>query len=278
MGRRLGQHFLFDPSILERIVDTLDPQPDDVVLEIGAGRGTLTRTLAARAGRVIAVERDPRLAAVLRGEEGRGKREAFTPMPGNVTVIEGDALELDWHEVVAAMEREGSGGGGAGWKVTGNIPYSITTPLIDKALDPAPPEVVVFLVQREVADRLAAAPGGKTYGALSVGVQAVARVERLFDVPAGAFRPPPKVNSAVVRLVPLGEPLVAEADQAAFRRFVAALFGRRRKQLLGALSAVTESERDRVRACLADAGVDPKARGETLPVATIVRLFRELGR
>jgi 16S rRNA (adenine1518-N6/adenine1519-N6)-dimethyltransferase len=297
VGRRLGQHFLFDPSILERIVDTLDPQPDDVVLEIGAGKGTLTRRLAARVGRVIAVERDPRLAAVLRGEGGRGKGEASDQLPGNVTVVEGNALELDWHRAAGGTVEASPDGGGTAevtlpasrfllpeaggeerWKVAGNIPYSITTPLIDKALRPPPPGVVVFLVQREVADRLAAGPGGKIYGALSVGVQAVAHVERLFDVPAGAFRPPPKVDSAVVRLVPLDEPLVAEADQAAFRRFVTALFGRRRKQLVGALCAVTESERDRVQACLAGAGVDPKARGETLPVATIVRLFRELGR
>ncbi len=270
MGRRLGQHFLFDPSILERIVDTVDPQSDDVVLEIGAGRGTLTRGLAARVGRVIAVERDPRLAAVLRGERGMGNGERIAPLPDNVSLVEGDALKLDWRELAEPAPHD--------MKIAGNIPYSITTPLIDKALEPPPPGVVVFLVQREVADRLAAGPGGKTYGALSVGVQAVARVERLFDVPAGAFRPPPKVNSAVVRLVPLDEPMVAVADQAAFRRFVTALFGRRRKQLLGALCAVTKSERDRVRGCLAGAGVDPKARGETLPVATIVRLFRELGR
>lgn len=264
MGRRLGQHFLFDPSILDRIVDALDPHLHDTVLEIGAGRGTLTRRLAARVGRVVAIERDRRLAERVRAEPDT--------LPDNATVIAGDALEQDWHALASdALE-------GEAWKVTGNIPYAITSPLIDKALTPPMPAIVVFLVQREVADRLAAQPGGKTYGALSVGVQAVARAERLFDVPAGAFRPPPRVDSAVVRLLPLERPLVAAAEQEAFRRFVTALFGRRRKQLVGALCGVTGAARDRVEACLQEMGVDPKARGETLPATTFVSLFQALAR
>ncbi len=278
MGRRLGQHFLFDPSILDRIVDALDPRPEDVVLEIGAGRGTLTARLAARVGTVVAIERDRDLVAVLRGEAGSGKGEAITSLPANVTVIEGDALELDWNGLVADAVRAGPEIGGERWKLAGNIPYSITTPLIDKALTPRMPAAVVFLVQREVADRLAADPGSKVYGALSVGVQAVAAAEQLFDVPAGAFRPPPKVGSAAVRIVPLDNPLVAEADQPAFRRFVTALFGRRRKQLVGALRGVTGRARPEVEACLEALGVDPTARSETLPPATFTRLFDELGR
>jgi 16S rRNA (adenine1518-N6/adenine1519-N6)-dimethyltransferase len=270
VGRRLGQHFLFDPSILDRIVDALDPLPEDVVLEIGAGRGTLTARLAAQVGRVIAVERDRELAAFLRGERGTGKGEGFAALPGNVSVIEGDALEIDWRGLLEPVLHEP--------KVVGNIPYSITTPLIDKALTPPMPAAVVFLVQREVADRLAADPGSKAYGALTVGVQAVAAVERLFDVPAGAFRPPPKVDSAVVRMVPLDQPLIAEADHPAFRRFVTALFGRRRKQLVGALRGVTGRARSEVEACLEAVGVDPTARSETLPPSTFTRLFHEVGR
>src|SRR5207244_5966817 len=143
-------------------------------------------------------------------------------------VVTGDALTLDWHELssqhLTPVTRHLP-------KIVGNIPYGITSPLIDKALTPPLPARIVFLVQAEVADRIAAPPGSKTYGALSVGAQAVARVERVFTVRAGAFTPPPKVTSAVVRLTPLAQPLVAPEQIAAFRAFVTACFARRRKQL-----------------------------------------------
>ncbi|HYU09364.1 MAG TPA: 16S rRNA (adenine(1518)-N(6)/adenine(1519)-N(6))-dimethyltransferase RsmA, partial [Gemmatimonadales bacterium] len=183
-------------------MDALDPQTGETVLEIGPGRGTLTRVLLDRGLKVIAIEKDRLLAAAL-------------AMDG-LRVIEGDALHLDWPRVS---------------KIVGNIPYYITSPLIDKALTPPLPERVVFLVQAEVADRIAAQPGSKTYGALSVGVQAVASVEKLFTVAPGAFRPPPKVRSALIRLTPLTEPLVRPEEVAAFRSFVTACFSKRRKQL-----------------------------------------------
>ncbi len=268
MGRRLGQHFLYDPAILDRIVDGLDPRPDDVVLEIGAGRGTLTRRLATRVGRVVAIERDQRLVGMLR-EGGTGRGEGSAALPGNVTVVEGDALALDWHAVVAEA-------GPPSFKVVGNIPYAITSPLIDKGLAPPAPPTIVFLVQREVADRLAAEPGGKAYGALTVGVKAVATVEQLFRVRPGAFRPPPKVESAVVRLTPLAEPRVAAAEQPAFRAFITALFGQRRKQLVGALRVATGLEREAIAERLAQLEVDPKLRCEALSPETLVRLHRAL--
>ncbi len=259
MGRRLGQHFLFDPAILDRIVDALEPSDQDIVIEIGPGLGTLTERLAGRVRRVIAIEKDRELAKKL--------RETFAPLTGNVSVVEGDALELDWHGLVAEATVPG------GYKVTGNIPYAITSPLIEKALTPPLPGVVVFLVQREVAERVAAEPGSKAYGGLSVGVQAVARAERLFMVRAGAFKPPPKVDSAVVRLTPLPDPLVAPREHAEFRRFVTALFGRRRKQLGGAIRGVTGRERADVEAELVRLGIEPTVRGEMLPPADFVRLF-----
>jgi 16S rRNA (adenine1518-N6/adenine1519-N6)-dimethyltransferase len=160
-------------------------------------------------------------------------------------------------------------------KVVGNIPYNITSPLIERALRPPLPERIVFLVQAEVADRLAAPPGTKVYGALSVGVQAVCRVERLFTVRAGAFRPPPRVQSAVVRLTPLGEPLVAPAVQADFRRFVTACFARRRKQLRNVLAGVWDRPPDAAVAVLARLGIDPTARPETLAPADFAALLRE---
>ena len=188
--RRLSQHFLSDPRILARIADALGAGAGDTVLEIGPGPGGLTDQLAARAGRLVAIEKDRELVPAL--------RQRF---PG-ATIVEGDALEVDWSEVA-----------GPRFLVAGNIPYNITSPLIDKALAPPPPVRIVFLVQKEVADRVTAGAGERAYGALSVGVQSVARAERLFTVPAGAFHPRPKVDSAVLRLVPLAEPLVAPSSQ-----------------------------------------------------------------
>jgi len=273
MPRPLGQHFLTDPAILDRIVSALDPHPTDVVLEVGPGEGTLTRRLAPRVARVVAIEKDLRLAEGLRSR-------IDPPLPENVTIVEGDALELNWREVAAAGGEGSAAHGqrptanGPPFKVTGNIPYYITSPLIEKALQPPLPAVIVYLVQREVADRVAAAPGGKTYGALTVGVQAVARAERLFVVRAGAFRPPPNVDSAVLRLTPLTDPLVREEERAPFRAFVVGLFGQRRKQITGGLRTVASLDRDGALARCAGAGIDPTARPEALSVADFVRLFR----
>lgn len=236
--RRLGQHFLTDPRILDRIVDALDPIAGETVLEIGAGKGSLTHVLLARGLDVVAIETDRELAEGLTRE--------------GINVIRGDALQIPWPRVA---------------KVIGNIPYYITSPLIEKALTPPLSGRVVFLVQAEVADRLAAAPGGKSYGALSVGVQAVTRVEKLFTVAAGAFRPPPKVRSAVVRLTPLGEPLIQPDEVRPFRAFVTACFSKRRKQLKNAVPGLSEAH-------LRNLGVDPEARPERLAPEDFVRLFR----
>jgi len=240
-ARRLGQHFLSDPTILARIADALDARAGESVIEIGPGRGALTQELLARGLRVIAIEKDRGLAAALKARD-------------NLTVVTGDALELDWHSYGADQ-------------VIGNIPYYITSPLIDKALAPPLPKRVIFLVQDEVADRIAAKPGGKIYGALSVGVQAVCRVEKLFTVAPGAFRPAPKVRSALLRLTPLAEPLVRPQEVAPLRAFVAACFSRRRKQLHNAIPGATA-------AGLMALGFDPKARPETLAPADFVRLLR----
>ncbi|MFN2570673.1 MAG: 16S rRNA (adenine(1518)-N(6)/adenine(1519)-N(6))-dimethyltransferase RsmA [Gemmatimonadales bacterium] len=253
--RRLGQHFLSDPGILGRIVDALDCVPGETVIEIGPGQGTLTEVLLARGLHVIAIEKDRHLAAAL----GVG-RPAWSV--DRVQVVDGDALQLDWHALLGARRTP--------VKVVGNIPYYITTPLIDKALQPPLPERVVFLVQAEVADRLAASPGSKIYGALSVGVQSVCRVERLFTVAPGSFRPPPKVRSAVVRLTPLRAPLVTSEEIVPFRRFVTACFSKRRKQLKNAVPGMDEAQ-------LRALGLDPMVRSERLPPETFVRLFRERG-
>jgi 16S rRNA (adenine1518-N6/adenine1519-N6)-dimethyltransferase len=252
--KRFGQHFLTNPRILSRIVEALHPAPGQSVLEIGPGQGALTSALVESGAKVTAIEVDRDLAPLV--------REKF-PM---VEVVEGDALELDWHGV---MGREP-------FLLTGNIPYNITSPLLDKALLPPRPQRIVFLVQKEVADRITASSGSSDYGALTVGIQTVAAAERLFKVSAGAFNPPPKVDSAVVRLTPLAARLIADHEVAGFRRFVTGLFGFRRKQLLRGLRELTHWPADRVSAVIADLGVEPTARAEVLEPAQFVALFREL--
>jgi 16S rRNA (adenine1518-N6/adenine1519-N6)-dimethyltransferase len=242
--KRFGQHFLFDPRILARIADATGAGPSDTVLEIGPGPGGLTAVLAARAGRLIAIEKDRDLVPALRARVPRAE------------IVEGDALELDWPALT-----------GPGAIICGNIPYNITSPLIDKALRPPRAPRVVFLVQREVADRVAAPPGSDAYGALSVGVQAVARAERLFTVARGAFQPPPKVESAVLRLTPLAQPLVRDARVPAFRRLVVGLFGFRRKQLLRGLRELTGWPPERLQPLLEALRLEPTARPEVLTPA-----------
>jgi len=265
---RLGQHFLTDPTLLGKIVDALEPAPTDVVLEIGPGRGSLTNILAPRVGRLIAIERDRRLGKEL----GTRSAERGT---GNVEIVEGDALTLDWHTLLDARPAvPRSALPLPRFKIIGNIPYYITSPLIAKALTPPLPERVVFLVQREVADRLAAAPGSRAYGALSVGVQAICRVERLFIVRAGAFRPRPRVDSAVVRLMPLAEPVIDADEVGAFRAFVTACFSRRRKQLRNAVMAATQRSAPVVVALLRALGLDPALRPEVLTPSQFAALLR----
>lgn len=251
--RRLGQHFLSDPRILGRIADALGAGPEDTVVEIGPGPGGLTAVLAQRAGRLVAIEKDADLVP--------GLRARFP----SATIVEADALETDWHALA-----------GRPFLAAGNIPYNITSPLLDKALEPPRPARIVFLVQKEVADRVTAPPGGGEYGALSVGVQAVSRAERVFTVPAGAFTPRPQVDSAVLRLTPLAEPLVTDAERESFRRLVVGLFGFRRKQLLRGLRELTGWDAQRAGAVLARAGLDPSARPETVPPAGYASLLRAL--
>jgi 16S rRNA (adenine1518-N6/adenine1519-N6)-dimethyltransferase len=252
--KRLGQHFLRHRAILERIADALGAAPGGLVVEIGPGQGTLTEALLARGARVVAIEKDPELIPALRAR-----------LP-QLTIVEGDALEIDWRTAAGAGPAEPL-------LVTGNIPYNITSPLLDRALRPPRPRRIVFLVQKEVAERVAAAPGTSAYGALSVGVQSVARVEKLFVVPAGAFHPPPKVDSAVLRLRPLERPALADLDVEPFRRLVVGLFGFRRKQLLRGLRELTGWPPERAAEVLTAAGVVATARPETLDPAAFLRLF-----
>lgn len=260
--KRLGQHFLTDPRILARIADAVEAGRSDTVLEIGPGPGGLTAALAERARRVVAVEKDRELVPALRDRWPR------------VTIVEADALEADWHALAGVAP--GAASPVPGYLVAGNIPYNLTSPLLEKALEPPRPERVVFLVQREVAERVAAPPAGEAYGALSVGVQAVASVELLFRVPAGAFTPRPRVDSAVLRLRPLVRPAVADEMRQPFRRLVVGLFGFRRKQLLRGLRELTGFSPAVAAGVLRRAALPPDVRPETLDVRAFVTLLAAL--
>lgn len=252
--RRLGQHFLHDPRILNRLAEAVGATPADTVLEIGPGPGGLTEALLRHAGRVVAIEKDGEIIPALRAR-----------VPG-ATIVEGDALELDWVALA----------GGPGGLVTGNIPYNITSPLLDKALTPPRPRRIVFLVQKEVAHRVGAAPGTKDYGALTVGIQAVAKTEVLFTVPAGAFQPVPKVDSAALRLEPLAVPLVRDEEVRSFRAAVVGLFGFRRKQLVRAVRELTGWGAEQAGRAVAQAGLDPGVRPEVVSPAEFLRLHAAL--
>lgn len=254
--KSLGQHFLSDPSILARIADALGPLSGEAVVEIGAGRGGLTDQLRDRAARVFAVEVDRALAALLRERYAGDER---------VTVVEGDILRMALGEVA-----------GGEYALVGNVPYYITTPIIFHALERPRPSRAVFLVQREVAERMTALPGTTEYGALTVNLNVLARVELLFTIPPGAFHPPPKVESAVVRIEPLAEPLVAENFEARFRTFVQSAFALRRKQMRRVVRSITGLDAAAAETRLRAAGIEPASRPETLSPAHFATLARLL--
>jgi 16S rRNA (adenine1518-N6/adenine1519-N6)-dimethyltransferase len=249
--KRLGQNFLTDPHAARVIAAAASTPEGGTVLEIGPGTGALTMPLAERAARVVAVERDPDLLPVLRERLG----EAIES--GRVTLIEGDATALDWAALVADGPRPRT--------VAGNVPYLITGRLIEMAVEAADHfDGAVFMVQKEVADRLIAKPGSKEYGALTVFTAAAFDVARVLVVRAGSFFPRPAVDSAVVTLTPTRPRRAAETE--AFRAAVKAAFGMRRKTLRNAWRDLLGWSQEEIAARAAAAGVSLDARGETLSV------------
>ena len=249
--KRFGQHFLVQPGIAERIVDLAGLHGDETVLEIGPGRGALTAMLAARCRRLLLIEIDRDLAA--------GLRARFADQP-HIELIEGDVLRLD---LAARL------GDAAPATVVANLPYNISTPALMHLLDT--PELfsrLVLMLQREVAERLGAGPGGKDYGGLSVVVQAVAEARVALRVPASAFAPRPKVESAVVVLTPRRPTPLSAERRRALRHVVRTAFARRRKQLVNVVAPLTDDPRG----ALAALGFDPRARPETLSPADFIRL------
>ena len=246
--KSLGQNFLHDARYIERIVQAIDPRPGDRVVEIGPGQGALTLPLLRRHGALTVIEFDRDLVGPL--------AEMAAPV-GQLEIIHRDVLQVD----LTALA------GGGRIKLAGNLPYNISSPILFHALEHAAAiRDMVFMLQKEVVDRMGAAPGSKVYGRLSVMLQAYCQVQPLFVVPPGAFRPAPKVDSAVVRLVPRDPATIAIADRDRFAHVVRAAFGQRRKTLRNALRDVCTPEQFEV------AGVSPDDRAEQVDVAGFVRL------
>ncbi|HET8771979.1 MAG TPA: 16S rRNA (adenine(1518)-N(6)/adenine(1519)-N(6))-dimethyltransferase RsmA [Gemmatimonadaceae bacterium] len=269
--KRFGQHFLTDPRLLGRIADALGATPNDTVIEIGPGRGALTAQLLERAGRVIAIEIDRDLVAVLR------ERFAAAIAGGRLVIVEGDVLEQDLGALVLEHSSPGlpmDAPGDARYLLTGNVPYNITTPIMFHAMRRPRPERAVYLVQREVAERVIAGPDDEAYGALSVNVQALARASLLFGIAAKAFTPPPKVESAVLRIEPRADPVVGAGEEEAFRVLVQGAFGLRRKQMRRVVRTLWSLDAAGADAALEAAGIDPAARPETLGAGEFARLLR----
>lgn len=254
-SKALGQHFLHDPKIVRRIADLAGLTREDLVVEIGPGLGVLTRELAARAGKVIAIELDARLADYLR------RQFAST----NVEIVHGDALAVDY----AGLTEERP------YQVVANLPYSVATAIIERLLTGEhPPERLVVMVQREVAERLAAHPPDMTL--LSVAAQFYATPRIAFRIGAGAFVPPPKVESAVILLERREETPLPRAEHARFFRVVRAGFAQRRKRLANALAAGLGLPKEDVEAALVAAGIDPGRRAETLTLEEWLKLYQAL--
>ena len=256
--KALGQHFLADTRVLARIVNAAEIGPSDVVLEIGAGRGALTRKLVDRGAQVIAVELDPNLAGTLAERLGN---------PSNLTVVEGDARRLDPGELVTP---------GTSYKVAGNLPYYAANPIIRRFLEAQHrPTLMVLTLQEEVARNIAAAPG--KMGFLSAAVQYYASAKVVCTVPPRSFRPPPKVTSAVVRLDVLAAPAVEVDDGPAFLEVVKSGFRAPRKQLRNSLAQGLGAPADAVEAVLKDAGMDPQQEAGDAVAGRVVGGLQRLG-
>ena len=247
--KRFGQHFLHDPRIIERIITAFNPQPGERIVEIGPGRGALTGQLLTAAGRLDVIELDRDLAAALPAR--------FVAASG-LTIHSVDALQFDFTTLGAAAHE---------LRIIGNLPYNISTPLIFHCLDQAAViRDMLFMLQREIVARMTAEPGNKTYGRLSVMTQFACEVKNLFPVRPGAFQPPPKVDSAIVRLVPRRTPLFPGTESRALESVVRHAFNKRRKTLRNSLQGILSET------AIESAGIDPGKRAEQLQLSQFAAL------
>jgi 16S rRNA (adenine1518-N6/adenine1519-N6)-dimethyltransferase len=250
--KRFGQHFLHDRNIIDRILRAIAPQAGDNILEIGPGQGALTYPLLQRCDRLTAIELDRDLVPVL---------EQRAPAFGQLEVINADILEFELSSIASTRK----------FRLVGNLPYNISTPLMFHLLESADLiEDMHFMVQKEVAQRIVAVPGDSSYGRLSVMLQCRCLCQYLFDVAPTCFRPPPKVDSAMIRLLPLERPKYAIGDAASFARIVQTAFSQRRKTISNSLKSLLD--RETIIAC----GIDPGLRAENLEIADFAKLSRAL--
>ncbi len=255
--KSLGQNFLVDGGIIDKIIASADIHPDDNVLEIGPGRGALTDIMCQRAGRLVLIEFDHALAADL--------KRRFEGDP-RVTVIDADVLTVDLENVLSAAET---------WKVVANLPYNISTAVLFRLMDIRHKvSRMVLMLQKEVGDRLVAPPDCKDYGVTTVLLGLWFNIRREFLVRPGSFHPAPKVDSAVLSFVPLEEPRVAIGDPVVFKRVVKGAFAMRRKTLSNCLKSAELASPDELQGILADCAIDGKRRGETLTLDEFARLSR----
>lgn len=247
--KRFGQNFLHDPGVIQRIIESIHPKPGEHLVEIGPGQGAITRELLKQAGRLDAVELD---------------RDLIHPLAvscadlGELNIYNSDALKFDFSSLASD---------GLPLRLVGNLPYNISTPILFHLLQYAGLiQDMHFMLQKEVVERMAAGPGSKTYGRLSVMMQAWCRVVPLFEIGPGAFKPAPRVDSAIVRLLPYAEPPHVIEDAACFARLVTSAFAQRRKTLRNSLGKLLRAEQ------ISAAGIDPSLRAERLSLADFARL------
>ena len=263
LSKSLGQNFLTDKNIIDRIIESAEIGPDDLVIEIGPGIGVITREAAETARKVIAVEIDKNLIPIL--------KETLSDVD-NVEIVNQDILKTDVNQLIASL-----GDSISGVKIIGNLPYYITTPIIMKLLeDGVKANSITVMMQKEVADRIKAFPGSKAYGALSVAVQYYCTVEAVVNVPKEVFVPQPKVDSTVLRLNIREEAPVKLLNREIFFRCVKAGFGQRRKTLLNSLMGIEGITKEAVKAALEAAGIDPSRRAETLDLEEFAKLSNEV--
>lgn len=262
--KSLGQNFLIDQNILDKIVDAVQLTETSGVLEIGPGIGALTEKLAERAGKVVAVELDDRLLPIL--------QENFAAR-SHVEIVHGDILKLDLHALI-----EERFAGCTSLHVAANLPYYITTPILMKLLEEKLPyRNIVVMIQREVAERMTASPGGKEYGSLSIAVQYYCQPEMVTIVPRTVFIPQPNVDSAVIRLNIRDEPPVQVSDESLFFKMIRASFAHRRKTINNNLSAlVDKQDKARLSDVIRQSGIDPSRRAETLSIEEFAQLIAAL--
>lgn len=266
LSKSLGQNFITDKSVIERIVEGADIGAGDLVIEIGPGIGVLTAEAAKACARVVAIEIDKKLIPIL--------SETLQEYD-NIRVINQDILKTDLNEIIDAERDAGSFAGGV--KIIGNLPYYITTPIIMGILEKGvAADSITIMMQKEVADRIKAKPGGKIYGAISVAVQYYCTVTQVASVPKEIFIPRPKVDSAVLKLCIREKRPVELIDERIFFACIKAGFGQRRKTLLNSLTGVNGLSRDDIKSVLGQADIDPVRRAETLSIEEFAAIANEV--